>query len=75
MQEDRKHWDDFDSLVESVPEEHREHLRGTFQALHDSTRRFLLDSQKLEALNDNNKPLFAQIMNYYMPYLKKLAGL
>ena len=75
LQEDIRHWEAFDGLVDSVPEDRRGALRGTFQDLHDHTNRFLLDSQKLDGLKEKNKLLFGEVMGHYLPYLKKLAGI
>lgn len=75
LQAEGQHFDAFNGLIASVPDERRDALTEVYRSLHDNSLRNLLDEEKMEELKRKNEPLFQEVQTYYSKYLKKLAGI
>lgn len=69
-----KHSQDFDRLVQTVPED-REDLRGAMESLYHVEPDKLLDPEKLKKMKQDNEPMFREVSTYYMNFLKNVLGL
>lgn len=70
----KSHSDDFDRMVEFVPEE-RQEVKNAMRSLYHTEPDKLLDPDKLEKLKVENKPLFDSIVGYYVGFLRTELGL
>ncbi len=74
MESMQRHSADFDRMVEFVPEE-KQDIRETVKGLYHVEPDKLLDPEKLERLKIDNKPLFDQVVGYYVGFLRTELGL
>ncbi|MEK7155031.1 MAG: hypothetical protein AAB697_02800 [Patescibacteria group bacterium] len=70
----KRHSDDFDRMVEFVPEKKQE-VRDAMRSLYYAEPDKLLDPEKLERLKVGNEPLFDKVVGYYVGFLKTELGL
>lgn len=68
-----RHSNDFNRLLEFVPEAKQE-VRDAIQTCYHVEPDRLIDSEKLQNLKDKNKPLWEAVVGYYRGFLDRELG-
>ena len=70
----QRHANNFDRLVESVPE-NREDIRKTLKDLYHVEPGELIDREKLAKLKKQNRPLFEEVTEYCKNFAEKMKDI
>lgn len=74
MESLRRHSDDFDKLLATIPEDRGDlvvALKGVYNVEPDR----LLDRDKLARLKEQNESLFKEVSTYYRGFLEEVLGI